>query len=169
MSLHDDLLHQATKLARLDSRRPKQANLRRAISSAYYAVFHLLVADASKLFVDDISMKARIIRTIQHGDMKKVSTSFAAGRLPRAVQPTGSAYSIPHELVDVANELVSLQQARHEADYDVTRVFSRQETHEFVENARQTFSNWNAIRRSDAARLYLACFLLWKRWDEEPR
>ncbi len=42
MSLHADLLDQAEQLAHLDPRRRKQANLRRAISSAYYALFHLL-------------------------------------------------------------------------------------------------------------------------------
>jgi hypothetical protein len=36
MSLHQDLLKQAGKLAELDARKPKQANLRRAILSLYY-------------------------------------------------------------------------------------------------------------------------------------
>ncbi len=32
----------------LDSTRPRQANLRRAVSGAYYALFHVLVHDASR-------------------------------------------------------------------------------------------------------------------------
>ena len=44
MSLPEDLLEQAVHLATLDARRPKQANLRRAVSTAYYALFHLLTA-----------------------------------------------------------------------------------------------------------------------------
>ena len=43
--LHDELLKQARELTTLDARRPRQANLRRAISSAYYALFHLLLHD----------------------------------------------------------------------------------------------------------------------------
>jgi hypothetical protein len=39
MSQHEDLLAQAVILAKIDLKKPKQANLRRAISSAYYAVF----------------------------------------------------------------------------------------------------------------------------------
>ena len=50
MSLHADLLEQAEQLAQLDPRRPKQANLRRAVSSAYYALFHLLTWEASALY-----------------------------------------------------------------------------------------------------------------------
>ncbi|GAB4215496.1 MAG: hypothetical protein OHK0013_41130 [Sandaracinaceae bacterium] len=46
MALHDDLLAQAARLARTDKNRPKQANLRRAASAAYYALFHLLITRA---------------------------------------------------------------------------------------------------------------------------
>jgi hypothetical protein len=39
----DDLLQQARQLAQIDPRRPKQANLRRAVSAAYYALFHEVI------------------------------------------------------------------------------------------------------------------------------
>jgi hypothetical protein len=42
-SLHDQLLAQAWLLAKKEPKRPLQASLRRAVSAAYYAVFHLLV------------------------------------------------------------------------------------------------------------------------------
>jgi hypothetical protein len=41
VSLASDLLDQASTLAGLDPMKPKQASLRRAISAAYYSVFHL--------------------------------------------------------------------------------------------------------------------------------
>ncbi len=43
MAFHDDLLEQANHLARRERGRPRQASLRRAVSSAYYALFHLLI------------------------------------------------------------------------------------------------------------------------------
>lgn len=43
MAFADDLLEQAYHLANLDSGEPKQASLRRAVSTAYYALFHLLI------------------------------------------------------------------------------------------------------------------------------
>ena len=46
-----DLLEQAVRLAKLDVKKPKQANLRRAISSAYYALFHMLVDEACRVQV----------------------------------------------------------------------------------------------------------------------
>ena len=58
MSLHADLLDQAEQLAQLDPRRPKQANLRRAISSAYYALFHLLAWESSAIYTAEPGMAA---------------------------------------------------------------------------------------------------------------
>ncbi len=46
MAYPDDLLEQAQHLAQREPKRPKQASLRRAISSAYYALFHLLISEA---------------------------------------------------------------------------------------------------------------------------
>jgi hypothetical protein len=50
MSLHADLLEQAGHLAQFDPTRPKQANLRRAVSSANYALFHMLASEMSALY-----------------------------------------------------------------------------------------------------------------------
>ena len=49
--MYKDLLEQALRLAKLDAKKPKQANLRRAISSAYYALFHMLVNEACRVQV----------------------------------------------------------------------------------------------------------------------
>jgi hypothetical protein len=47
VTLPRDLLDQADLLASKERRRPKQVSLRRAISTAYYALFHLLIEDAA--------------------------------------------------------------------------------------------------------------------------
>ena len=41
MAYHHELLEQANELARKNN--PNQADLRRSVSSAYYALFHLLI------------------------------------------------------------------------------------------------------------------------------
>lgn len=46
--MHKDLLQQARDLATLDAQKPRQANLRRAVSSVYYALFHALVDEACR-------------------------------------------------------------------------------------------------------------------------
>jgi hypothetical protein len=168
-SLHEDLLAQAQQLAQLDVRRPKQANLRRAVSSAYYAVFHLLTSQTSALYAVEPGLAARINRTLNHADMKKASTMIANNNLPKAVQPPGGVYTAPADLKTVANAFLSLQQARHEADYDLSQSLRRHEVLAHVQLARQAFEAWERVRKTDDARLYLASFLLWKRWEGDPR
>ena len=51
MSLHADLLKQARHLATKEPRRPSQASLRRAVSAAYYALFHRLVDEATRMMI----------------------------------------------------------------------------------------------------------------------
>src|SRR5271170_5069238 len=45
MAFADDLLNDAHHLATKGGKNPRQSSLRRAVSTAYYAVFHLLIAD----------------------------------------------------------------------------------------------------------------------------
>src|SRR5579863_9395968 len=46
MALPQHLLDQALLLARLEQNRPRQASLRRAVSTTYYSLFHLLTSAA---------------------------------------------------------------------------------------------------------------------------
>ena len=61
MSLAADLLQQAQHLLKLDSRKPKQANLRRSISTAYYSLFSLLVDEAAVAVVGS-RMRKKLLR-----------------------------------------------------------------------------------------------------------
>jgi uncharacterized protein (UPF0332 family) len=46
VAYHDELLQQAKELVHNNPGAPTQADLRRSVSSAYYALFHLLIFDA---------------------------------------------------------------------------------------------------------------------------
>jgi hypothetical protein len=166
MTLHADLLAQSRFLARREPKRPKQASLRRAISAAYYALFHLLTFEASRLFVKDQRLLERINRVYGHGEMNDISKAFGRGDLPKAFDSIKGSFPIPQELKDVANAFVNLQQARHDADYDLSAGFRRSEALAFVAAAERAFEAWATIRKNDLARLYLGCFLLWKQWDK---
>ena len=170
MSLPADLLEQAKMLTALDPRRPKQVNLRRAISAAYYAVFHLLTSDATALFVrDDLELATRFNRAIDHKDILKASRNFAAGKLPKILPRNDDILTLPRKLIQVAEAVAGLQEARHESDYNLSRRFSRNEAIGFVNTADSAYKAWAEVKQSDAARLYLSCFLLWNVWDKAPR
>jgi len=71
MSFADDLLQQAQHLANKERRYPRQASLRRAVSTAYYALFHLLIDDAVSTW-EVARQRGALARTFEHGKMKRV-------------------------------------------------------------------------------------------------
>jgi hypothetical protein len=72
MPFPDDLLEQAEELAAKDPIHPKQASLRRAVSTAYYALSDLLIDEAvSKWPVE--RQRSVLARTVEHARIKRVS------------------------------------------------------------------------------------------------
>ncbi|MCI0357624.1 MAG: hypothetical protein L0211_03950 [Planctomycetaceae bacterium] len=165
MSIAQDLLDQASHLVSLESNRPKQASLRRAISSAYYALFHLLVEEASASFAADRELRLLVARAFEHGEMKKAAKSFAAGNLPKYISAvTGSR--VPKDLQIVARAFVDLQEARHEADYNFRQRFTRTEVQDHISVANNAFTAWNRVRKQLIAQAFLAALLLFSRWNK---
>lgn len=72
MALADDLLEQAHYLAKREPKRPRQASLRRAVSTAYYSLFHLLISSAI-LQWKGVHQRAQMARGFEHGAMKDAS------------------------------------------------------------------------------------------------
>lgn len=154
-------MEQAERLVHLDPRRPKQANLRRAISSAYYALFHLLVAEGVRAFVPGTGPSARSLRVIlarvfEHHAMVGAAQAFA-GRGSSGW--TSAVGAIPPELVGVAKSFVTLQGLRHAADYDLGRRFSRSASLAAVADCERAFIAWEKIRKRPAARAFLLALL----------
>ncbi len=167
MSLHADLLVQARHLLRKEPRRPKQASLRRAVSAAYYALFHLLLSESSKMLISGSAharLRALTSRAFDHGTMRQASKAFASGGLPANLQmilPQGA----PRQLRRIAAIFVDTQQARHGADYDVTLRLSRNEARALVVQVEEAFQGWQTVREDPAARIFLAALLLWRQWN----
>lgn len=162
-----DLLEQAEQLASLDPKRPRQANLRRAISSAYYAVFHALVHEACSVQIGAQHAQAGVRhvlgRAYAHSTMKQACVSFAGGSLKASVQkglPVG--FSIPIEIRALAKNFVEVQEKRHLADYDLTERFRRSEVQTLIRNARQGISAFTQLPSSNEKKFFLACLWAWK-------
>jgi len=84
--LANQLLRQAIGLAEQDPKKPLQANLRRAVSSAYYALFHLLVSESTAQIAgtapDNARLRLALSRAYAHGDMAMVAKWFEGQQLP---------------------------------------------------------------------------------------
>jgi uncharacterized protein (UPF0332 family) len=166
MEFQDDLLEQARFLTGRDVRRPKQASLRRAVSTAYYAVFHLLASDAASQASPNspTGLSQRIQRSLDHTAMKQASKGFASNNLSMAIK-SFVAQPLPLLLVSVAGSFNKLQEERHEADYDLASKFDRARAQNAVVRAEQVFRDWAAIRDTDDAKVFLAALMFGKYWD----
>lgn len=172
MSSPRALLALARKLLTLTAKRLEDASSRRAVSTAYYALFHLLTEAAARLYVrDDLELAAVVRRTFNHESMDTASDLFARGQLPRAIVVPGRAAPIPADLKVVCQAFLDLKAARESADYVFAEEMTREEAVEFVDQAEQAFAAWETVKDADATRLYLASFLLNTKtvWDQPPR
>lgn len=162
MALPDDLLSQARLLATKEPKRPKQASLRKAISNAYYALFHHLVGQSCRFLVSGAStdrkaLRGQLARSFDHGAMKRASQAFAGGATSPWVTVGGAP---PGGLVRVAEAFVVLQRERHAADYDVSRSFTRDETLALIAQAEDALEDWDDARGTPAANAYLLALLV---------
>lgn len=170
VSLHKDLLGQAHRLARHEPRRPRQASLRRAVSTAYYAVFHLLVDAAGREVVsgqNQTILRGSICRALNHTDMKKACLAVANWNVNNPPQPL--AMVIPRgpgiEIQNIGAAFVDLQQARHEADYDLLRRFSRSDVLALLRLADGAFADLVSIEKANPERrAFLLALVFHGRW-----
>lgn len=163
MSLHGDLLTQAEELSKWDPKRPRQANLRRSVSSAYYSLFHLLSSEAGSAISIGSELRPLVQRALQHAVMRQACKSFGGGTLPtflRAAAPAG----LSENLKQLARIFIELQQARHEADYNVSKRFLRKEVQVLLSQARQAFEIWLLLPKEEQ-QVFLLSLLLWKQWE----
>ena len=110
-----DLIETARRLAPPGAAQSTQADLRRAVSTAYYALFHCLAAAAADLLTgsDRSSEWHQVYRALEHGKAK------------RACRQQGALQAFPMEIRRFAEMFVDLQEARHEADYALEGEYSK--------------------------------------------
>ncbi|MDQ6744714.1 MAG: hypothetical protein M3Z27_01635 [Actinomycetota bacterium] len=137
----DKLLDAADRLApvRTGPGRPPYTAHRRAVSTAYYAVFHAITERVAAIVFPsaDDAFQRRIRRWIGHGDIRTVARwvsqlkGTSSGSPPPHIQqllaPGGS------QLLDLitfflADGFLELNDKREQADYDHDAVFTRPDT-----------------------------------------
>jgi hypothetical protein len=165
MAFHDDLLEQANHLAMRERSRPRQASLRRAVSSAYYALFHLLATEGARQLAppQPAALRVRIRRAFAHARMKDACRQFRTPNPPDSIKSV-LALPLERDLILVASAFIALQEARHEADYDLGMTFNRIDVLQNVQRARTAFASWQAVRARPNAAVFLAALILQNQW-----
>ena len=165
MTLHADLLKQARFLARKEPKRPSQASLRRAVSASYYALFHLLIDEATRLLLSGHArspLRRCLARAFTHSAMKQAAFQFTLDRVSPKLSPGLDGRAVQPGLTDVAETFIELQELRHHADYDRARRFTRGETLDLIESAERAFRDWREVRGSLQADTFLTALLAYR-------
>ena len=151
-----DLIAAARLLAENPRRgRPPEANLRRAISTAYYALFHCLAENCADMMVGGSGPRRsrdawlQVYRGLEHG---------------RARQRCGDKNSMRQfssEVIDIAAAFIEMQDLRHIADYDpLASIPDRDEVIQNISNAEDVIRRFpNALvveRRAFAVHVLMA-------------
>ena len=159
MGLAQELLQIAVHLATFESAHPTQAALRRAVSTAYYALFHLLIEDAAQRWQGSPEAFTGLERGFQHGTMKNTSIQFRGAAW---IDWRGNRQMVPPALRNVADSFVNLQEKRHTADYDNHKQWLATEAQEILKITQSAFDDWLSIRTDPMAGNYLLAMLLSK-------
>ena len=160
MAYADDLLDLARHLANLEPANPRQACLRRAVSTAYYALFHLLIAEAGLNWARP-ELRSQLGRVFGHGKMKSASKdtrSELETRLRNATAGSQEAVVFDH-LRRVAGTFILAQQKREEADYDTGKEWTQTDVLTLIDVVADAFGNWQEIREEPVAQAYLVSLL----------
>jgi hypothetical protein len=138
----DKLLDASERLApaRPGRGRPPYTAHRRAVSTAYYAVFHAITERvAERVFADaDADFKRSIRRWIGHGDIRTVarwisqihgtSTGSPPPHIKTLLDPAGGPTHVDADSAAIAEGFLELNDKREQADYDHDAVFTRPDT-----------------------------------------
>ena len=138
-----------------------ETTLRRSVSTAYYALFHLLIRDAVKNW-KHADHHSRLSRTFDHKRMKDASIALLkeiGNALNRKTIDPGldPEQAVRFELSIVSQAFVDLQQARHLADYDVGEAFDALDAAVNVALSRLAFQYWAEVKDEPLAQGYLYC------------
>jgi hypothetical protein len=151
ISAQDLLTHAEDLLAAGRRGAPLQMNLRRAISAAYYGVFHHLLADAADSLVGKTKRAEPgygiVYRAFEHGRMRD-RAGRAINLSDKIANRLGlAAFSNP--VRNGATAFVALQAERHKADYDPHYRPSLDTARAQVEAARGAIANFSAADKAE--------------------
>jgi uncharacterized protein (UPF0332 family) len=130
-----DLIASADILLKSCKGKPSQVSLRRATSSAYYAMFHCLARNCADSLVGGTNSGRskhawrQTYRALEHGFAKSACKDGLTSRFPKAIE-------------DFANNFVIMQEKRHLADYDPSIRLTKSEVAADIRAATEAISGF---------------------------
>ena len=141
--------------------------MRRAVSSAYYGLFHRLTTAGSMLFATGGEpLRFQAARAFNHGAMRKVCDAYV--RSPARPFSPGLEQLNPsapdQRLIGVADAFAQLQEGRHAADYDLSLMIQAVYAVGLIRMAEAALADFDAIQSLPETTVFLTALLLADRW-----
>ncbi len=130
---------------------PTQATLRRSVSTAYYAVFHFLIQEATDNWAN-AALRPALARAFDHGPMRAASNRILN---TKEFPYTNEDPQVVKGLRFVARSFTQLQEKRNFADYNLMAALDSLDALKQVKSAERVFSIWPSIRTQQIAQEYL--------------
>ena len=159
----EHLFEQADKLIAPPVGRPRQADVRRAISSAYYGIFHAVITKAVDQFVGvtnrDKAHYGLAYRSVSHSRLREVCSGIQRSTPPGKYKPYVPIGGFGSDIIALADTIEALQEKRHSADYDVMIRTNRSDAVLAIATARAALARLeNAPQQEQLAFLSLLLF-----------
>jgi hypothetical protein len=159
----EHLLEQADRLIAPSGRgAPRQVDLRRAISNAYYALFHAVSIAGADQFVGRARQSeqqyALVYRSVEHRALRQLCEDLGKTTLPAKYEPYIPRQGLGVGIGAFALAVVDLQAKRHSADYDPMIRLTAPDAQMAIRTARRALALFNIARRSRMVFLMLLLF-----------
>ena len=142
------LLDQAERLIAEGAMRASQEDLRRAVSAAYYALFHQCLAAAADTVVGEAErgsdLYALAYRSVDHRRLVELCDAYSKPQPPRRYAKHLTVGDRDEGLVAYADMMLQLYQLRASADYDPTWSVSAAAAKAALDTARSAVARFEA-------------------------
>ena len=127
-----ELIEAARDMTASSPGRPTQAKLRRAVSTAYYAMFHCLAGCAANVVIGRVRKPAwhQTYRALEHGKTRN------------ACEDKRAMAAFPQEVRDFAKTLVFREKARQQADYALDGEYSKLDVLGAIDRAERSIAQF---------------------------
>jgi len=126
----DTLLNQSKALVSSGAGRPIENDLRRAVSSAYYAVFHETTLCCARHILGACELRTspchQLRRKYPHGTISEVCVEITTGQQDRVPVEFRPLLCSSSDVMDYSDGFPDLMKARHNADYDHAFSFKKE-------------------------------------------
>lgn len=131
------------------------AALRRAVSSAYYALFHIVLKAAASRFMGPAQQGAAgfslIYRGFDHSRMKKTCAELQKPMLKATIQQALGRTTVSQPVQDFAEVFPSMQDLRHLADYDPKIQFLASDVINLIDAAEAAMDDFDQVPPDEQA------------------